>query len=120
MAKIGYLTVYNNGSYKELHGEIKTLEFQISVRLVPDVMRTNENAPDYIAYADSAGGDGIEIGAAWKKRKAQQDGSMLEFLSLTIDDMSLPQPLNVAAFKKDDGGYDISLRRRKSRKNEAA
>ncbi len=114
MAKIGYLTVYNNGSYEELHGEIRTLAFQMSVRLVPDAMRTNEKAPDYVAYVDSAHGDGIEVGAAWKKSKLQADGSMLEFLSLTIDDMSLPQPLNVAAFPSENG-FDISWRRRQSR-----
>jgi uncharacterized protein (DUF736 family) len=120
MSKIGYLKPYNNGTYEELHGEVKTLSFQLKIKLALDNMRTNENAPDYIVYADTMTGEAIDIGAAWKKSKRKEDGSLLEFLSLTIDDLSLPQPLNVAAFKHNDGSYEISWRRRRPLQNDAA
>ena len=120
MSKIGYLKPYNTGTYEELHGEIKTLQFQLKLKFLPDLMRTNEKAPDYTIYADVANGDDIEIGAAWKKNKQKLDGNILEFLSMTIDDPSLPSALNVAAFKQDDGSYEISWRRRQVTQQETA
>lgn len=117
MRKIGFLTAYNNGNYEELNGEIKTLAFQIRIKLVPDNMRTNMKAPDYIIFANQGGNDDIEIGAAWKKSKQKTDVDVSEFLSLSIDDMSLPETLNVHAYKNDRGGYDISWRRRQSLQN---
>lgn len=117
MNKIGFLTLYNNGNYEELQGEIKTLALQLNIKLVPDNMRTNTNSPDYIIYADNGNNEDIEIGVAWKKSKPKPDGEVFEFLSLSIDDMSLPETLNVAAFKNENGGYDISWRRRKQANN---
>lgn len=120
MSKVGFLKPYNNGTYEELHGEIKTLQFQLKIKLIPDNMRTNDQAPDYTIIADAPSGEDVEIGAAWLKSKQQNDGSVCEFLSLTIDDLSLPQALNVAAFKQDDGSYEISWRRRRSQNQDAA
>lgn len=120
MSKVGFLKPYNNGTYEELHGEIKTLQFQISIKLVPDNMRTNHNAPDYEIFSNTPSGEDIHIGAAWKKTKPKEDGSTLNFLSITIDDLSLPQAINVAAFKQSDGTWEISWRRRQVNKNEAA
>lgn len=120
MSKVGFLKPYNNGSYEELHGEIKTLQFQIKIKLIADNMRTNPNAPDYEIFSNTRSGEDIHIGAAWKKTKKKEDGSTLEFLSITIDDLSLPQSINVAAFKQNDGSWDITWRRRQANKNEAA
>ena len=116
MTTIGHLTTYNNGNYEELHGKITTLSFQLSFKLIPDNMRTNPEAPDYIAYADSVDGESVTIGAAWKMVKQQPDNTPFEFLTLSIDDLSLPQAVNAAAFKNDSGGYDISWRRRQTQK----
>ncbi len=110
MSKVGYLKQYNQGTYEELIGEIKTLKLLIPLKLVPDNMRTNQNAPDFIILTDNE----IEIGVAWKKQKQQLDGNLIEFLSMTIDDPSLPSTLNVAAFKQSDGSYEISWRRRQT------
>ena len=120
MSKVGFLKAYNNGTYEELHGEIKTLQFQLKIKLIPDNMRTNPNAPDYTICSDMPSGENIDIGAAWIKRKQKEDGSTLEFLSITIDDLSLPQSINVAAFKQSDGSWEITWRRRQPQKNAAA
>ena len=120
MSKVGYLKSFNNGAYEELQGEIKTLNLHLKIRLVRDNMRTNEQAPDYTILADTPSGEDVEIGAAWSKSKQQSDGSMLDFLSITIDDLSLPQSINVAAFKQNDGSYEISWRRRRPQNQDAA
>lgn len=112
MSKIGYLKPVMSGNKEELHGEIKTLQMQLQIKLIPDSFKTNDNAPDYIIAAVGYSGADIQIGAAWKKEKQKIGDVLLEFLSITIDDPSLPSALNVAAFKQQDGSYDITWRRR--------
>lgn len=111
MSKVGYLNIFNNGNYEELNGEIKTLAFQRSIRLIPDSMRTNESAPNYIVYAENNGVYEIQIGVAWKKYKLRKDNTTLNYLSLVIDDHSLPEPFKCAAFPNDNSGFDISWTR---------
>jgi len=108
MSKIGYLKPVKIGSHEELHGEIKTLQMNLKIKLVPDHLKSSDSAPDYIICAQ---GD-IQIGAAWKRQKRQIGDVDMEFLSITIDDPSLPNALNVAAFKNKDGEWDITWRRR--------
>lgn len=113
MSKIGYLKPFYNGSIEELHGEIRTLQMQLRVKFIPN-NKTSDNAPDYAITAVGPNGSDVQIGGAWKKEKQQIGDVLLEFLSITIDDPSLPTALNVAAFKKDDGSYDITWRRRQA------
>ena len=112
MSKIGQLKAVMNGSKEELHGEITTLQMQLKIKLVPNTAKTNDNAPDYIVAAAGYSGADIPIGGAWKKTKSQIGDIEFEFLSITIDDPSLSNSLNVAAFKNDDGTWSISWRRR--------
>lgn len=112
--KIGYLKpVTQNGRY-ELHGEINTLQMQLKIKLIPNNLKTSDNAPDYIISAIGVTGQDIPIGSAWKKIKSQIGDVNFEFLSLTIDDPSFPNPLNVAAFQNADRDWEISFRRRQS------
>lgn len=112
MSVIGSLRPVTNGYKEELHGEISTLQMQLKIKLVPNSQKSVADAPDYIIAALGASGADIQIGAAWKKRKSQLGDVELEFLSLTIDDPSLPAGLNVAAFKNETGNWDITWRRR--------
>ncbi|MCB9973319.1 MAG: DUF736 domain-containing protein [Rhodospirillales bacterium] len=117
MSKIGYLNEPN--AQGEFQGEIKTLQYQIKIRFIPNPQKFSLDAPDFLIMAQ---GD-IEIGSAWKKTKQKIGDIMIEFFSITIDDPGMPHPLNVAAFKKEDGGYDITWRRRQASQkpqNEAA
>lgn len=113
MSKIGYLK--SVGSNGELHGEIQTLLMQLKIKLVPNRFKNSEMAPDYIICSMTGRGD-IEVGGAWKKTKRKIGDIDFEFLSLTIDDMSLPNTLNVAAFKNNEDGWDITWRRRQENK----
>jgi len=115
MSKIGYLKPTTDGNPQELYGEIKTLQLQLQINLVPVERKTKDAAPDYTIFAN---GD-IEIGSAWRKVKQQVGDDPLEFLSITIDDPSMPNVLNVAAFKLESGMYEITWRRRQSQQNEA-
>lgn len=93
MSKIGYLKPVSDSNPQELYGEIKTLQLQLQINLAPVQHKTKDSAPDYTIYTH---GD-VEIGSAWVKTKQKLDHSILEFLSITIDDPSMPSALNVAA-----------------------
>lgn len=118
--KIGHLNPVSRGNHEELHGEVKTLQMQLKIKLLPNHLKNSDNAPDFNVCTPAHSGDDVQIGAAWKKTKQQIGDVMLEFLSITIDDPSLPNALNVAAFKKDDGSYEITWRRRQNSQNDAA
>jgi uncharacterized protein (DUF736 family) len=114
MSKIGLLKPVGQGNREELHGEITTLQMQLKIKLIPNNVKTSDTAPDYIVCAAGYSGQDVQIGAAWKKRKDQIGDVSFEFLSITIDDPSLPSALNVAAFKNDQGEWEITFRRRQA------
>ncbi len=96
----------------ELHGEITTLHNHLGIRLVPTGNPPSGMAPAYKIYAFGSLGQETAVGAGWLKTKRKSDGTDFEFLSLTIDDPSFPDKLNIAAFKNNQGGWDITWRRR--------
>ena len=100
MANIGTFTAQNN-SYT---GTVRTLTLNVKVRLVPSD-KTSENAPDYRVVA----GNGLEIGAAWKKlSKAERP-----YLSVTLDDPSFPATLYARLVEGEDGAHNLIWSRSK-------
>ena len=100
MANIGTFTA-QNGSYT---GTVRTLTLNVKVRLVPSD-KTSENAPDYRVVA----GNGLEIGAAWKKlSKAERS-----YLSVTLDDPSFPATLYARLVEGEDGAHNLIWSRSK-------
>ena len=100
MANIGTFTA-QNGSYT---GTVRTLTLNVKVRLVPSG-KTSENAPDYRVVA----GNGLEIGAAWKKlSKAERP-----YLSVTLDDPSFPATVYVRLIEEEDGTHNLIWSRSK-------
>lgn len=118
--KIGYLKPTLRNNQEELHGEVKTLQMQLKIKLIPNYLKNSDNAPDYNICTQSYTGEDIQIGMAWKKTKQQIGDVSFEFLSITIDDPSLPSALNVAGFKTNEGIYEITWRRRQSSQKETA
>ena len=53
----------------------------------------------------------FEIGAAWEKVIERGDHAGEKFLSITIDDPSLLSQMNLAAFLRDGGAYDVAWSR---------
>ncbi|WP_110961942.1 DUF736 domain-containing protein [Acidovorax sp. ST3] len=100
MANIGAFTA-QNGSYT---GTVRTLTLNVKVRLVPSD-KASENAPDYRVVA----GNGLEIGAAWKKlSKAERP-----YLSVTLDDPSFPATLYARLVEGEDGAHNLIWSRSK-------
>ncbi|KQB56379.1 DUF736 domain-containing protein [Acidovorax sp. SD340] len=100
MANTGPFTT-QNGSYT---GTVRTLTLNVKVRLVPSD-KASENAPDYRVVA----GNGLEIGAAWKKlSKAERP-----YLSVTLDDPSFPATLYARLVEGEDGAHNLIWSRSK-------
>ncbi|MDE2014694.1 MAG: DUF736 domain-containing protein [Alphaproteobacteria bacterium] len=94
----------NIGSFKKVgsdfQGEIVTLSVQAKgVRIVPELSRTNDNAPSHRVYCGRA-----DLGAAWSKRS--EEGR--DYLSLKLDDPSFNAPIYANLFGDEDGeGYTL-------------
>jgi uncharacterized protein (DUF736 family) len=91
-----------------LIGMINTLEHNLKIHLKPCAARTTES-PAFEIFAVGKGAVDVKVGAAWEK-KTNKTGEI--FYSLTIDDVSFSEPLNVTAFKAEAYGvYDIVWKR---------
>lgn len=116
MSNIGKLKRAKDDDGEFLLGSIRTLEFNLNIRLYPTGEPADSRSPSHRVYATRKDGSEVEIGAAWTKTMTHPDKFGEEFLSITIDDPSLPQPLNVAAFKDAEGDtWTITFRRRQAK-----
>jgi uncharacterized protein (DUF736 family) len=81
MAQIGTFTRDESGIFS---GSIRTLTLNVKATIRP-VERDNDKAPDHRVFSGA-----VEIGAGWTKA-ARETGT--EYLSLKLDDPSLPSPI---------------------------
>ncbi|ODU67336.1 DUF736 domain-containing protein [Sphingobium xenophagum] len=93
----------NIGTFKKTGndylGEIVTMSVQTkNVRIVPEEMQGNENAPSHRVFVGRA-----EIGAAWTKRSSEGR----DYLSLKLDDPSFTAPIFANLFDDEDGSYNL-------------
>lgn len=113
--KIGTLARKLDGQSSILVGALDTLDLSLSIRLEPTGDGADSKRPSHRILAVRRDGTLVEVGAAWTKAATRADGPPTEFLSLTIDDVSMEKPLNVAAFTDDNGAsYAITFRRRQN------
>ena len=110
--------IIGNFTYNEAQdtftGELATLEVgarKVSFR--PNEART-EKAPHYRVVSLSKSGD-VEFGAAWQKRS--EEGR--DYLSVKLDDPTLPQSLNCALVESSGGEGFILVWSRDTRKAKA-
>ena len=99
MSVIGQFTREGSG----FTGRVHTLTLYRELTIVPAEHPDAENAPDYRVHAE--GEDGPEIGAGWK-RSSDKAGA---FVSIQLDDPTLPQPIRANLFRDDDAGSAWSL-----------
>ncbi|MCW6531325.1 DUF736 domain-containing protein [Sphingomonas sp. MMSM20] len=92
MAQIGSFSRDENGIFT---GSIRTLTLNVKATIRP-VDRDNDKAPDHRVLAGA-----VEIGAGWTK-SARETGA--EYLSLKLDDPSLPSPI-YAQLVQGDGAH---------------
>ena len=86
-------------------GQIHTLTLACDLAIIPAEPSETENAPDYRVVA----GNGLEIGAAWKKlSKAERP-----YLSVTLDDPSFPATLYARLVEGEDGAHNLIWSRSK-------
>ena len=111
--KIGELQEKITNSGKILVGVINSLAFSASIEFHPAPKSENTNSPAFIIYAKSNNGGRVQIGAAWIKHLKKGPNSGEEFLTITIDDPSLPRALHLAAFQNPEtNNWEIMFRRR--------
>ena len=107
MATIGTFKKVGN----EIHGEIVTLSVQAkNVRIVPEVNRTNDNAPSHRIYVSRA-----DLGAGWSKRSAEGR----DYISVKLDDPSFSAPIYANLFDDESGeGYTLIWSRSRKQNGE--
>jgi uncharacterized protein (DUF736 family) len=93
MAIIGTFTPTKDGGW---NGAIRTLTIDVKARFVPNDNRENDRAPAFRIFAGHS-----ELGAAWTKRSNGENPR--DYLSVLIDDPSLPEPISAAMFHGKDG-----------------
>ena len=95
MAQIGTFTRDESGIYS---GTIRTLTLNVKATIRPSA-RDNDKAPDHRVFAGA-----VEIGAGWTKA-ARETGA--EYLSMKLDDPSLPSPIYAQLVQGDDGMHKL-------------
>ncbi len=95
MAQIGTFT---RDESKVFSGSIRTLTLNVKATIRP-VERDNDKAPDHRVFAGA-----VEIGAGWSKA-ARETGA--EYLSLKLDDPSLPSPIYAQLVQGDNGDHKL-------------
>lgn len=93
MAVIGTFVPSKNGGWT---GAIRTLTIDVKVRLVPNDNQKGRRAPAFRVFAGYS-----ELGAAWRERSG--GSTPRDYLSVRLDDPTLPEPFNAALFLSDDG-----------------
>ena len=95
MSQIGSFTRDDSGNY---NGTIRTLTLNVKAAIKP-VTSDNDKAPDHRISAN-----GVELGAGWT-RSARETGAA--YLSVKLDDPSLPAPIYASLVQGDDGEHKL-------------
>ena len=93
MAIIGTFTPTKDGGWS---GAIRTLTIDVKAKFVPNDNRESDRAPAFRIFSGTS-----ELGAAWTQRT--KDENPRDYLSIQIDDPSLPEPISAAMFAAIDG-----------------
>jgi len=96
----------------EFRGYVRTLEHDIAFRAITNADRRSDEAPTHRLMCRGRHGKEIQIGSAWKRKKSEANGSVVEYLSLSFDDPSFATPIHATAFKNaNDDIWEINWRR---------
>ena len=111
----------NIGSIKQneagiFMGRVSTLAVAMTIALKP-VTSQNPKAPRYEIHALTPSRTWVQVGAFFE---LTSNNTGEAFLNGRIDDPSLSSPLQVSAFRQDDGSYNIVWQRQQKRRDVAA
>lgn len=90
MSVIGVFTPTKEGGWS---GTIRTLTIEAKLRFVPNDNLDSDRAPAFKVFVGR-----FEVGAAWRERSGEK-----EYLSVRLDDPTLPMTVRAALFPSDDG-----------------
>lgn len=93
MAVIGTFVSTKEGGWV---GTIRTLMIDVRARFVPNDNEESEVAPAFRIFAGDS-----EIGAAWRRQSGGEHPR--EYLSVSLHDPTLPEPISAAMFQAPDG-----------------
>ena len=93
MAIIGHFTASKEGGWE---GTVQTLSINAKVRLVPNDNQSGDKAPAFRVFIGKS-----EVGAVWKARS--QGENPRDYLSVRLDDPSLPEAMSAALFETENG-----------------
>ena len=93
MSTIGMFTPTKEGGWE---GYIRTLTIDVKARFVPNDNRDSEKAPAFRIFSGRS-----ELGAAWRKQTTGENSR--EYLSVHLDDPSLPEGISAVLFEAADG-----------------
>lgn len=110
MATIGYLSRTENGT---LIGKIETLAFTNVIGLRP-FNSDNPRAPKFELMARTSARTWVPIGGMFEQTMRASGES---FYQGRIDDPSMGRPMDIALFPNDEGGFNISWTRRRTRQD---
>ena len=111
-ARHSKVSVMNIGEIRNVNdrltGSIATRTIDLPRIGLRKVESMNPRAPVYEVLALNVARRLVQVGALWEAA-SKKTGEV--FLAGNIDDPSLPEPLPVALFPSEDGGYTIAWRR---------
>lgn len=91
-----------------LEGRLATRTIDLPRIGLRAVESSNPRAPAYEILALNVARRWVQIGAVWEAASKKTGET---FLAGNIDDPSLPEPLPIALFQTDNGGFNIAWRR---------
>ncbi len=91
-----------------LEGRLATRTIDLPRIGMRAVESTNPRAPAYEILALNVARRWVQVGVLWEAFSKKTGEA---FLAGNIDDPSLPEPLQVAFFHREDGGFNIAWRR---------
>ena len=103
MATIGTFTRSGDG----FTGSVATLTLDANVQVRP-AEKTSDKAPDFRLFAGRA-----DFGAAWTKTSNEKR----DYLSVRLDDPSLPSPILANLCEMENGEFDLIWSRPNRRRN---
>ena len=90
---IGKFTPTEGGGWARA---IRTFTIAVKAWFVPNDNWDSDRAPEFRVFAGRS-----ELGAVWRERTSEENPR--EYLSVRLDDPSLPEPLSGAMFEDADG-----------------
>jgi uncharacterized protein (DUF736 family) len=114
--KIGELTPTNpvNPVDGELTGYVRTRTLDLPIRTVNNPDKRSDRSPDLLFHARGQNGHWVDEGVGWLKSSKRKDGTSVQYLSITLQDPSMPEALHCAAFREEGtNNWVITWRPRK-------